>query len=130
MKQFLLTLVFFTLMLSCKNASHTLSAEELNELANKENHYRGDFYYTEDAAVFTTPNEIYGVTLDDKALELANRIALIKKDQYDLVEVIVKGNIKSKAEEKEGWNVILTIDEIVYVSDKASKADLKILRTE
>ena len=130
MKQFLLTLVFFTLMLSCKNASHTLSAEELIELANKENHYRGDFYYTEGAAVFTTPNEIYGVTLDDKALELANRIALIKKDQYDLVEVIVKGNIKSKTEEKEGWNVILTIDQIVYVSDKASKADLKILRTE
>ncbi|MBL4888240.1 MAG: hypothetical protein JKZ03_07330 [Flavobacteriaceae bacterium] len=117
-------------MLSCKSTTNNLSSEELNKLANQENHYRGDFYYTEDAAVFTTPTEIYGVTLDGKALELVNKIARIKKDQYDLVEVIVKGNLNPKAEEKEGWDMILTIDEIVYVSDKASKADLKILRTE
>jgi hypothetical protein len=43
-----------------------------------------------------------------------------------MVPVIVKGTISKKPEGQEGWDEILTINEIVKVSDTPSEADIKI----
>jgi hypothetical protein len=43
-----------------------------------------------------------------------------------MVPVIVKGTVAEKAEDQEGWDEILTIMEIVSVSNTPSEADIKI----
>ncbi len=60
------------------------------------------------------------------AEELAKRVKPVKRDEFDMVPVVVKGTLKNKEEGEEGWNEILTITEIVSVSDTPSEADVKI----
>ena len=64
------------------------------------------------------------------ASKLAEQVAPVKNDEFDMVEVVVKGVVTPKSEEDDGWDEILTIKEIVSVSDKPSPADIKFEETE
>tara|TARA_R110002072_G_scaffold85225_1_gene192978 strand:- start:58415 stop:58789 length:375 start_codon:yes stop_codon:yes gene_type:complete len=114
----LLFIVFATVTFSCK--------EKETERVSKDPEYAGEFIYTADAAVLKGSNFIYGVALDEMAEELAKRVKPVKRDEFDMVPVVVKGTLKNKEEGEEGWNEILTITEIVSVSDTPSEADVKI----
>ena len=88
--------------------------------------YDGEFIYVDGGAVHKGDTFIYGVTLDEMSEYLKEKVAPIKKDNFDMVPVTVKGTLSKKAEEAEGWDEILTITEIVSISDTPSEADIKI----
>lgn len=131
MKNILLVLVSLLVLSSCKNTSEKeeKTQEENTETAKKEkknNNIKGDFIYFDDAAVLKGSNFIYGVKLNDKAKELADKVAPYKNEDYDMIPVIVKGKVAPKAEGEEGWDEVLTITEIIHFSKKPAEADVKI----
>ena len=100
------------------------TAVEINSTEDKI--YRGDFIYLGDAAVLKGNKFIYGVTLDEMATELADKVKSVKESDFDMVPVAVKGSINRKPEGVEGWDEIITITEIVLVGSKPSKIDIKL----
>jgi hypothetical protein len=123
MKKIIVIAVIGILFFSCKNN------EGSNETATENQNmpvYKGEFIFTDNAAVLKGSNFIYGVKIDDMAKELAKKVAPVKRDEFDMVPVIVKGTVAKKEEGQEGWDEILTISEIVSVSDTPSEADIKI----
>lgn len=86
----------------------------------------GEYIYTPEAAVFTGKTFIYGVELNDLARELATRVDAVKKEDYDIVPVSIQGKITKKPEGTEGWDEIITITQIISVSDTPIEADVKI----
>lgn len=114
---------------SCKNneekAPETVSdGVEIN--ISEDKIFKGDFIYLADAAVLKGEKFIYGVTLDEMAKELSNKVKSVKESDFDMVPVAVKGVISQKPKGQEGWDEILTITEIVMVGNKPSKIDIKI----
>ena len=87
---------------------------------------KGEFIYVEDGAVLKGSNFIYGVELNDLAEELKNRVEPVKKDVYDMVPVTVRGRVSTKKEGADGWDEIVTITEILNVSNTPAEADIKI----
>lgn len=128
MKKIILLFAFSVVLLSCKNKEENkeISEETVVEEASEVKTFRGDFLYVADAAVLQGNDFIYGVTLDEMTEVLADRVAAAKKQDFDMVPVVVKGYINPKEEGQEGWEEILTITEIVSVSKTASPADVQI----
>ena len=82
--------------------------------------FYGEFLYLADAAVLNTGTEIYGVIIDDKMLELQELCSPIKRDEYDMIPVYVKGMVENKQPDEEGWDKrikITSIDSLVNPSD-------------
>lgn len=113
-------LLFSVLVLSsCKNNEEPSQEDGVKEIT-------ADFIYFDDAAVLKGPDFIYGVKLDDKAKELSEKVAPVKKDEFDMVPVVVKGIVSKKEEGQDGWEEIVTITEIVNVSNHPSNPDVKL----
>ena len=125
MKKVLFLFVISIAIASCKN-----SEEKKTEDTSNMTSYTGEFIYLDDAAVLKGDTFIYGVTMDDMAAELADKVAPVKSDEFDMVEVVVKGVVNPKPDGTDGWEEIITIKEIVSVSDKPSPADIKFEQTE
>lgn len=113
MNRFLILILSVVVLTACQNKTEEVELQ-------------ADFIYFEDAAVLKGNDFIYGVKLDSKAKELAGKVEPVKNDQYDMVSVTIKGIINQKEENAEGWDEIVTITEIISVSDKPSEADVKI----
>ena len=79
---------------------------------------RGEFIYIDNAAVIKGEDFIYGVQIDDKMKELSEKIKPLKRDEYDMVPVVIQGIIKDNPEE--GWEKIVEIQEIVGVTEPTS----------
>ena len=75
----------------------------------------GEFIYTEEAAVLKGDTFIYGVEKNEMAQKLAQQAAGYKKEEYDMVPVIVKAVVRSKPQGEQGWDSIATIKEIIAV---------------
>ncbi|WP_432412595.1 hypothetical protein [Rasiella sp. SM2506] len=118
MKKILFLLAITVSVAACKNETAKTSNDP---------QYEGEFIYVADGAVLKGDTFIYGITLDEMATELQEKVAPIKKDDYDMVPVIVKGTLANKTEGTEGWDEVLTITEIVSVSDTPSEADIKLV---
>lgn len=118
MKKILLFVAITMSVVACK--------ENLDERKSNDPQYEGEFIYVDDGAVLKGDNFIYGVTIDEMSRHLNDKITPIKKDNYDMVPVIVKGTLGKKAEGVEGWDEVLTITEIVNVSETPSEADIRI----
>lgn len=88
--------------------------------------YRGEFVHVADGAVLKGTSYIYGVVLDEVSLELSERVKPIKKNEFDMVPVVVKGVVSPKPEGAEGWDEVLKITQILTVSNKPAEADIKI----
>ncbi len=123
MKKIVLLAVIGLMIFSCKNTEETKENATDNQNLTE---YQGEFIFTNNAAVLKGSNFIYGVAIDDMAKELAKKVAPVKRDEFDMVPVIVKGTLANKEEGAEGWDEILTISEIVSVSSTPSEADIKI----
>jgi len=137
MKKQLFVLCLLVTLFACKNSEEKeqVTEEKISETettTEKSDDYRiftGEFIYVADGAVLKGSNFIYGVTIDDKMHELAKMVAPVKKDEYDMVPVKVKGELVANplfAQTGEGWRLNVTIKEIVKVSDTPSPADVKI----
>lgn len=134
MKKIILLLVLSTVLFSCKNSEEKKEDDQTSKTEvkanptapNREKMYRGEFIYTKDAAVLKGKDFIYGVTMNDEAAELAKQVAKIVKDDYDMVPVIVEGDLANKKEGAEGWDQTLTITKILNVSKIVVKPDIKL----
>ncbi|HZH68937.1 MAG TPA: hypothetical protein VFD80_00615 [Flavobacteriaceae bacterium] len=118
MKKALFLMVALMAITACKNEKEQTVAES-QEL-------EGDFIFFEDVAVLKGNTFIYGVTINDKARELAEQTAQVKAEDYDMVSVKIKGKVHPKPEDEEGWEEIVTIEEILFVDDKPVKEDIRI----
>ena len=133
MKKQLLVLCLVMTLFACKNGEEKeqVSTDTISEVEATENFktFDGEFIYIADGAVLKGNNFIYGVTIDEKMHELADMVAPVKKDDFDMVPVRVKGELVINPlflNTGEGWKQNITIKEIIKISDTASPADLKI----
>ncbi len=120
MKKIFLLLITTTVLIACKDT--TTSVKNTVNYDTLE----GEFIYLDDAAVLKGDTFIYGVTLDDKMHELATIIKPLQRDEFDMVPVIIKGELHSKAAGEEGWDEIVTIKEILEVKAPVGEAPLKL----
>lgn len=119
MKKILFLLAITISVVACKN-------DNLDNKKSTDPQYEGEFIYVDGGAVLKGENFIYGITIDEMSKHLQEKVAPIKKDNFDMVPVVVKGTLSKKAEGAETWDEFLTITEIVNVSDTPSEADIKI----
>ena len=127
MKKALLFLILASFVFACKNGETKKEETEtvVEETSNLKT-YQGEFIFTDEAAVFKGNSYIYGVKRNDMAQDLARRVAAVKTKDYDMVPVMVRGEVHKKAEGDDGWDEILTITEIITVSDTPSKNDIEL----
>ena len=130
-KYILLVLLAFTVF-SCKNSEdkNVDASEEISAEENDWQTFKGDFVYGADAAVLQVGNSMYSVKINEKSEELARMVRPAKTTDFDMVLVTIKGTVAPKANDAEGWDNIITIKEIVSVSDTASPTDIKIKETK
>ena len=96
----------FILTLGCKKSSENLT------------NLKGSFIFFDDAAVLQTSDAIYGVYLNDKAIEL-NKISIQYKNiASDAVSVELKGNISTETHDKILWEKKFEIIEIISIESK------------
>ncbi len=127
MKKTLLLLILSVMVFACKNNTELKEETETVAVDSTEARtYQGEFIFTEDVAVFKGSSFIYGVAINDLAKDLAKRVEAVKKEDYDMVPVVVRGKVTKKPEGAEGWDDILTITQIVTVSDTPTKADIQL----
>lgn len=120
MKNLLLLAIAITAFISCKETPAS------NQVAAEFETLEGEFIYLADAAVLKGDTFIYGVTLDEKMHELATIIKPLQRDEFDMVPVIIKGELHSKAAGEEGWDEIVTIKEILEVKAPTGETPLKL----
>jgi hypothetical protein len=127
MKKIIVLIALILAVSACKDSGENKEKEERITPENSNLAvYKGEFISTADAAVLKGTDFIYGVALNEKMQELAAKVAPIKKEDFDMVPVVVTGTLKDKAQGTEGWDEVLTIIDIVQVSAAPSKADVKI----
>lgn len=141
MRKLHLILLVVVAMAACKNNASRQEAATGQETAVENQgkmpkseaklpRYRGEFIYIDDAAVIKGTDFIYGVKIDETSLTLAKMVEKVKQEPYDMVPVIVEGILEDKPAEQDGWDKILTIKNIITVSNKPAKADIKIEQTK
>lgn len=127
MKRFLVLCFIATATIACKDQKDPVDVLEpsiVTEVDDK-NTFRGEFIYYSDAAVLTTKNEIYAVRIDEKMHELNELAIPLKKTSFDMVNVVLKGEIVPnplKQETGEGWDEMVIIKEIKEVTPASSAA--------
>ncbi len=104
------------LLLSCQEETNTKT-------------YEGNFLATQDAAVLDVNEQMYAVTMDDMAKQLAEQIKASQGSVHDMVPVVIEAVVKPKPTDTEGWDSIITIKKIVSVSNTAVGPDIKIEET-
>jgi len=114
----LVFLILFILSFGCKNNSEQLST------------IKGSYIFFEDAAVLQTKDEIYGVYMNEKTLELNEKAKALKAKTSEIIYVELKGNISTEEDEKIKWEKKFDIVEIISVSQKKQAKNTLILGTE
>ncbi|MBT0606961.1 hypothetical protein [Aequorivita echinoideorum] len=126
MKKILLLFLISMAIFSCKNSEEKNADAEIVENSDNLKTYQGEFIYSDDASVLMGKNFIYGVSRNSKAEELAKRVDAVKNDPYDMVGVSVKGVVSKNNSNESQWEEVITISEIVSVSNTPSQPDVKI----
>jgi hypothetical protein len=126
MKKLIALIAIFIVVSACKENQKTGETELITTTNSNLAVYKGEFIYTDGAAVLKGNDFIYGVIVDDKMKELATKVTPVKKDEFDMVPVVVTGTLSPGPEDKDTWDEFLTIVDIVQVSSKPAKADVKI----
>lgn len=122
-KQFFAILTGLLLLSACDDNS---SQEEVivTPVAAKDSLtiIEGEFIYLSNAAVLKGRNFIYGVELDSVSLKLADSIAPLKRDEFHMIPVKIKGKVLQNPG-GEGWEELVQIKEILEISeDPANEA--------
>ena len=132
MKKIILLLMLSTVIFSCKNSEEKNTETEETTVENVEKilAYKGDFINSDGAMVLMGPNFIYGVKRDLLSEGLAKQVEAVKKNDYDMVGVIVKGVVSKNTDKESEWDEEITIKEIMRVADKPSEVDIKLNETE
>lgn len=106
MRKKIVTVFLILVSIACKSSSDDLTTIE------------GNYIYFDDAAVLQTKDNIYGVFLTEKALELNQKSEAAKTNPTDYIVVKVKGIVSTDQDEKILWDKKLEIIEIVSITSK------------
>jgi hypothetical protein len=90
---------------------------------NNENEIKGDFIYIADAAVIKGDDFIYGVEIDSMLMDLVKKAEPFKKGTFDMVPVVIEGDLNLKEKNAEGWDTIVKITKIVTVGPAKENQD-------
>ena len=104
---------------SCKNETKSgVNLEENRAKSYDQNDglitLRGDFVYYDDAAVFQTSKEIYGVFIDENLQLLENQVKPFKKEATDMVPVTIRVK-RTETNDPNTWKYRVEIKEILKV---------------
>ncbi len=122
MKKSFLLIAVTLLIFSCKKEKSQTENENIETSL-----IRGEFILIDGAAVIMGKDFIYGVVINDKTNELANRVQPLQREEYDMVPVVIKGVIKpNDTNGVEKWKEIVEIKEIIGVSAPTSELPTKI----
>ena len=121
MKKLMLILLAILVFTSCKEDKQNDSTEAITVMSQEEKDdiitLRGDFIYDEiqNAAVLYTPNQVYGVVVDDNMKILNEKVSAFKKAATDMIPVTVTAKRMAKIDGEEGWPFQLEIKKIIKV---------------
>lgn len=82
----------------------------------------GDFVFGKDAAVIRGEDFVYGVTIDSMSQMLAEKVAPLKSDDFDMIPVTVKAKILQNPEQ-EGWQEVIEVREIIEIPEAKELSD-------
>ena len=77
----------------------------------------GEFIFLADAAVLKGKDFIYGVQIDSLSQKLADTVAPLKRDEFEMIEVTVKAKIIQNPGQT-GWEELAQIREILEIPKK------------
>ena len=123
MKKIIILFVLAVSIISCKNETKTEDTSTENTsvvTGNLDNNgtlktIEGEFLYVDGAGVIMGENFIYGVSLNEMTEKLIKEASEKQKDKFDMVPVIIKGEINPKPKDSDVWDEIVTIKEIIKV---------------
>ena len=119
MKIYKILILFLLITFSCDSKQDKVVSNEVVETKNNDLIIlSGDYVFYNNAAVLQTNKNVYGIIINEKVNELNEKLSSIKKDEFDFIPVILKGRLKNKAKNDEGWSVKLEITEIVEIINK------------
>jgi hypothetical protein len=87
--------------------------------------YVGEFIKGDDAAILKGNDFIYGVVLDSMGLELAKQAESYKYDEYDMVPVVLSGNLIPNTN-KDGWDELLEVKKIIRITEPKMEETIEI----
>lgn len=82
---------------------------------NNEKEIKGDFIYIADAAVIKGDDFIYGVETDSMLMELVKKAKPFKNGNFDMVPVVIEGDLHLREKNTEGWDTIVKLTKIITV---------------
>ncbi len=119
MKIYKILILILLFSFSCNSKQNKVVSNEVVETKNNDLIIlSGDYVFYNNAAVLQTNKNVYGIIINEKVNELNEKLSSIKKDEFDFVPVILKGRLKNKDKNDEGWSVKLEITEIVEIINK------------
>lgn len=118
MKKAVILILCISVFISCKNESKKegISTDKTAKQNDGLTLLKGHFVYYDGAAVLQTRNEIYGVLVTDKMLELNKMAEKLKKEPTDMVPVEIRGKITTQKDEKILWENKVEVVEILNVT--------------
>lgn len=127
MKNIFLLIFLSTAVFSCKNSEEKNTVEEITtENVDNLQTFNGDFIDSDGALVLMGSNFIYGVKRNEVSDELSQKTSKVKKNDFDMVGVTVKGTISENTETDSEWDEVITIKEILKVNETPSEVDIKL----
>ncbi|MEP0264842.1 hypothetical protein [Dokdonia sp.] len=131
MKKLVILFVIALAITSCKNETKKEdgSSETVENTQSKNTSLRtieGEFLFVDGAGVIMGNNFIYGVVLNDMTEELIKQASSKQRDKFDMVPVVIKGEVNPKPEGSDVWEEIVTIKEIVKVLPPKGDEPIKI----
>ncbi len=124
MKKLFGMLMLSLLLFSCQDEGRRelMEQPEAEKVPDSIQILEGEFIYSEEAAILRGDNFVYGVTLDSMSKALSEKIAPIKSDDFEMVPVTVKAQIKPN-HTGIGWEELIDILEIVEIPESAKVSD-------
>lgn len=119
MKRHLLPLLLFVLVItSCGDDGKDDAVEQSTPevVVDSIRTIEGEFIFLADKAVIKGPNFIYGIEIDSLATDLANRVAPLKQDDFDMIPVKIRAKVIPNPGQN-GWDEIVQIREIIQVAE-------------
>lgn len=124
--------IFLSLYFISCNSNKENKNNEKEEIASPETtkfkSYVGEFIKVDDAAILKGNDFIYGVVLDSVGLELASQAERLKYDEYDMIPVVVSGELIPN-ENKDGWEELIVIKQIIRLSEPKMEDSIEIKNT-
>jgi hypothetical protein len=121
MNKTLWILLFVLIITGCNQGQNKdeNKSDDLQKKVKKESdnwqRVSGDFITVDTAAVIKSRSQIYGVVLDSMGQVLNKRSKEIQKEEYEMIPVIIKGEIINNDVENQ-WEKLIEVKEIIRVS--------------